>query len=175
VASLDTTSSTLNLIRRLNDQGIEFVVIGGIAAIVHGSARVTYDLDVCAPVDHGTCVKVVTAVSDLHPRFRSRPDLPVVTPDNSNLRDLKNLYLRTDEIMLDVLGEVAGVGTFADCLRESEMLDFHGIQCRVLKLEALLRAKKAAGRDKDLMAIPELEALLRLQSAASQQPPPQER
>jgi predicted nucleotidyltransferase len=156
--------STLNLLRRLTDQGIEFVVIGGIAANVHGSPRTTYDLDICAPLDHATCVKVITAVGDLHPKFRTRPDLPVVTPDNPNLRGLKNLYLRTDSIMLDILGEVAGVGDFAACERESEWIDFQGIRCRILKLDALIRAKRAAGRNKDLLAIPELEALLKMRS-----------
>lgn len=156
----DTMSSTLSLLRRLKDQGVEFVVVGGIAANVHGAPRTTYDLDVCAPLDHETCVRIVTAVSDLHPKFRTRPDLPVVTPDHPQLHGLKNLYLRTDAIMLDVLGEVSGIGDFAACERESEWIDFRGLRCRVLKLEALIRSKRAAGRNKDLLVIPELEALL---------------
>jgi predicted nucleotidyltransferase len=154
--------STLNLLRRLTDEGIEFVVIGGIAANVHGSPRPTYDLDICAPLDHATCVRIITAVSDLHPKFRTRPDLPVVTPDNLNLVGLKNLYLRTDAIMLDVLGDVAGVGDFSVCQKESDWIDFRGLRCRVLKLDALIRAKRAAGRNKNLLALPELEALLKM-------------
>ncbi len=165
MASPDTTNSTLNLLRRLTDQGIDFVVVGGVAANVHGSARATFDLDVCAPLDHATCVKIVNAVSDLHPRFRSRPDLPVVTPDNPNLRGLKNLYLRTDAIVLDVLGDVSGVGDFSACNRESDWIDFQSLRCRVLKLDALIRAKRAAGRSKDLLALPELEALLKMRPA----------
>jgi hypothetical protein len=132
----------------------------------------TFDLDVCAPLDHKTCVKIVTAVSDLHPRFRTTPDLPVVTPDHPQLHGLKNLYLRTDALMIDVLGEVSGIGDFAACDRESEWVDFRGLKCRVLKLEALIRSKRAAGRDKDLMAIPELEALLPANRVASLNKPP---
>ena len=166
MASPDTMISTLNLLRRLMDRQIEFVVIGGIAANVHGSPRTTYDLDICAPMDHATCMKIVTAVSDLHPKFRTRPDLPVVTPDNPNLNGLKNLYLRTDMIMLDVLGDVAGVGDFSHCERDSEWIDFQGLSCRILKLEALIRAKQAAGRNKDLLAIPELEAILKMRATS---------
>jgi predicted nucleotidyltransferase len=157
-------TSTRNLLQRLSDRNIDFVVIGGIAAVIHGSPRATFDLDVCAVPDHATCVNIVTAVSDLHPKFRMRPDLPVVTPDNPNLRGLKNLYLRTDLMMLDVLGEVAGVGDFAACANESEWVDFRGLRCRVLRLESLIRAKKAAGRNKDLLALPELEVLLNRRS-----------
>lgn len=165
MASPDTMISTLNLLQRLTDQQIEFVVIGGIAANVHGSPRATYDLDICAPMDHATCVEIVTAVSDLHPKFRTRPDLPVVTPENLNLIGLKKLYLRTDTIMLDVLGDVAGVGDFSDCDRESEWIDFRGLSCRILKLDALIRAKRAAGRNKDLVALPELEAILKMRAS----------
>lgn len=164
MASTDTTISTLNLLRRLTDRGIEFVVIGGVAANVHGSPRTTFDLDICASLDHSTCVKVIEAVSDLHPKFRTRPDLPVITPDNPNLKGLKNLYLRTDSIMLDVLGDVAGVGDFAACAKEADWIDFQGLRCRILKLDALIRAKRAAGRNKDLIAIPELEELLKMRA-----------
>ena len=167
MASPDTTTSTLNLLRRLKDQQVDFVVIGGIAANVHGSPRTTFDLDICAPLDHDTCVRIVTAVSDLHPKFRTRPDLPVITPDNPNLRGLKNLYLRTDPIMLDVLGDVSGIGDFTACDLESEWIDFRGLACRVLKLDALIRSKRAAGRTKDLLAVPELEALLKLRPTGS--------
>ena len=171
MASPDTMSSTLNLLQRLKNHGVEFVVVGGIAANVHGSPRITFDLDVCAPLSHEMCVKIVTAVGDLHPKFRTRPDLPVVTADNPNLHGLKNLYLRTDLIMLDVLGEVSGVGDFAACNRESEWIDFQGIKCRILRLDSLIRAKRAAGRQKDLLAVPELEALLELRRPSPPEQP----
>ena len=164
MASPDTMASTLNLLRRLKDRGIDFVVIGGVAATVHGSARLTYDLDICAKLDHATCISIVEAVGDLHPKFRSRPDLPDVTPDNPNLRGLNNLYLRTDWIMFDILGDVPGVGDLAACEQESEWVDLKGLRCRVLRLDALIRAKRTAGRQKDLVALPELEALLKMRS-----------
>jgi hypothetical protein len=155
-------TSILNLLHRLKSQDVDFVVIGGVAANLHGSARATFDLDICAPLDHGTCVRIVSAVNDLHPKFRSRPDLPDVTVDNPNLHGLKNLYLRTDAMPLDVLGEVAGIGDFAACAGESSTVQLSGDAVRVLNLEALIRAKKAAGRQKDLLTVIELEALRNL-------------
>jgi hypothetical protein len=145
--------------------------VGGIAATAHGSPRFTFDLDVCAPLDHQHAVKIIEVLRDLHPRFRMRPDLPVVTPDNANLRGLKNLYLTTDEGQLDVLGEVSGVGDFAAVAAESVLIDFQGIPCRVLDLDALIRSKMAAGRTKDKLAVPELEALRKLRTEGSSEPP----
>jgi hypothetical protein len=163
---------TQNLLQLLSENGVEFVVIGGVAAVAHGSARVTYDLDICAPLDHENAIRIVRAVSDLNPRFRMRPDLPVVTPDNPNLRGLKNLYLRTALGPLDVLGEVSGVGPYSAVAAESTEMEFEGVKCRVLDLDALIRAKTAAGREKDRMAIPELEMIRRLKAQPRAEQPP---
>ena len=63
--------SELNsLLQRLSDAGIEFVVVGGVAAVLHGSSMVTRDLDVCAPLSGTTLEKLREALSDLHPVHR---------------------------------------------------------------------------------------------------------
>src|SRR5437588_6418433 len=123
--------STLPLIRRLNEHGVDFIVIGGVAAVAHGSALITNDLDICASLDHPNAVKIITALADLHPRFRMRPDLPIVTVDSPNLRGLKNLYLKTDEGQLDILGEVTGIGDFAALAPAAVRMDLGGVICRV--------------------------------------------
>ena len=151
-----------DLLRRLNEGGVRYVIVGGIAAITHGSLRHTYDLDICAPLDHDNVVRIIRALAGTHPRWRMCPDLPEISPDNPMLRGLRNLYLVTDLGPLDVLGELPGVGTVEDAERRSEEAHFHGIKCRVIDLDALIAAKSFANRPKDQPALRELEAIREL-------------
>jgi hypothetical protein len=64
---------TPDLLRRLNDHGVNYIVIGGVAAIAHGSARITEDLDVGASLSRENAVRIVTSLSDLNPRWHTRP------------------------------------------------------------------------------------------------------
>jgi hypothetical protein len=86
----------LRLIPRLRDAGVEFVVIGGVAAAFHGVEAATMDLDIVARMSLENLQRLINALSDIRPKFRMRPDLPVVTADNYNLKGIKNLYLITD-------------------------------------------------------------------------------
>jgi hypothetical protein len=157
---------TLALLKRLNDAGLEFVIIGGVAAIVHGSARMTEDLDVCAPVDDDYVLRVIRLFADVRPRWRMRPDLPILTEGSLNIRGLKNIYLRTDIGQLDVLGELPGVGTYHEIRGRTQVDDMFGMPCRVLNIETLIEAKRFANRPKDLPAIQELELIRRMKNGA---------
>jgi hypothetical protein len=168
--------STLPLIRRLNDHGVEFVVIGGLAAIAHGSARLTYDVDVCASMGQDNVRKIITALADLHPKWRMRPDLPTVTLDSPQLRGIKNIYLKTDLGQIDLLGEVDGVGDYDAVVKASVPMTLdRGLSCRVLELDALIIAKHAANRPKDRVAVVELEVIRernkRMPPAGARPPP----
>jgi hypothetical protein len=69
-----------------------------------------------------------------------------------------NFTLNISRGAIDVLGEIAG-GTYDDLLPHSVMLELYGVRCRCLDLQALIHAKRAAGRPKDFDAIAELEAI----------------
>lgn len=75
------------------------------------------------------------------------------------LRSGTNFTLTTDIGDIDLLGEVTGVGSYPDAFAASVVMPLYGIECRVLTLDSLIAAKRAAGRTKDLLALPELEAL----------------
>ena len=158
----------VDLLRRLNDGGVQYVVIGGVAAIVHGSARITEDLDIFAPLDHANAVAIIRALGGVHPRWRHRPDLPVITPDNPQLQGLKNMYLVCDLGQLDVLGEVPEAGSYAEVAARAAKVDFRGIPVPVVDLDTLITIKRAVGREKDVRILPELELLRRLRSEKDQ-------
>lgn len=147
------------LLRRLMEQNVEFVVIGGVCGVLHGVALVTMDLDICCRFSRDNLRRIETAVRDLRPRHRLTANrLPLELTDELCDR-LKNLYLTTDLGALDCLGEVSGLGDYEQVLRQSVTHQMSFGQLRILSLDALIQAKEAVGREKDLYAARMLRAL----------------
>jgi len=151
----------LALLTRLIQNEVEFCVIGGIAAIYYGSSLITHDLDVAAPLDELNIPRIIRALDGTHPRFRMHPARPPLPDEPQRLKGFRNLCLATDIGVIDILGEVTGVGDSADVISQSQAVEVEpGLTCRVLRLEALIAAKRAAGRPKDLRAVAELTVIL---------------
>jgi hypothetical protein len=147
------------LLRNLLAADVEFILVGGVAGNVHGSARATYDVDVVYRRSADNLVRLVQALSPSRPYLRGAPaGLPFVF-DVGTLRRGLNFTLTTSSGDIDLLGEVTGAGTYDDLLPESDLVPLFGLNCRCASLDALIRMKRAAGRPKDLEAIAELEAL----------------
>jgi len=139
--------------------GVEFIVIGGAAATIHGSARVTRDVDIVYRRTAENLRRMVDALSPYSPYLRGAPaGLPFLW-DESTLRRGLNFTLTTSIGDLDLLGEVTGGGNFEALLAHSSPVQAFGIECLCLNLDKLIQVKRAAGRPKDLEAIAELEAL----------------
>ena len=151
--------TTLDILRRLSEYGTDFVVIGGTAGVAHGSSLVTEDLEVCVPLTHENVSRILAALADLNPRWRMPPSRPPVPLDASKLAGFKNLYILSDWGQVDFLSEITGIGDYAEVSRRSVTLDISGRPCRVLSLDALIEAKRAMGRPKDIQAAIELEAI----------------
>src|SRR5690349_14298239 len=100
------------ILKRLSDNGVEYVLIGGMAAVVHGSSVGTQDVDVLAPMTDENLCRIHAALKQINPRFRMRPDNMPLWDDPERLRGIKNLNLATDLGVIDVLGELTGVGSF---------------------------------------------------------------
>lgn len=147
------------LIQRLCDADIEFVIVGGFAAVLHGSSFVTRDLDVCAVLTHENVQKLRDAFRELHPVHRLTPQRLSFLDNPDPGVEVRNLYLRTDIGPLDVLSSIKGVGDFKRVLAQSAEVELFGRPCRVISLDDLIRAKEALGREKDLLAAKELRGI----------------
>ncbi len=154
------------LIRRLSEHDVEFVLIGGLAMIVHGSAAITKDLDVCYRRTPDNIVAVTSALADIHPYLRGAPAGLPFRFDPPTIQAGLNFTLLTDLGDVDLLGEVSGVGGYDQAVAQAVERELYGVTVRVLSLDGLIAAKKAAGRGKDQTHLLELEELKKLRDAA---------
>jgi predicted nucleotidyltransferase len=142
--------------------GVRFVVVGGVAATLHGSARLTNDLDLCYDPAPDNLEALARLLRSWHAYLREvEPGLPF-TLDVHALRTTPIMTLVTDLGNLDLLDRVQGLGGYAEVLAASERVQLERIEFRALTLSALIAAKKATGRPKDREHVIELEALLAL-------------
>ena len=139
---------------------VQFIVIGGGAAIAHGLARLTYDVDVVYARDPQNIRNLCAALQNHNPYLRGAPPGLPFSFDEQTVKSGLNFTLTTSLGDLDLLREVTGGGRYEDLLPFSEELTVFQVKCRFVTLERLIQLKRAAGRPKDLEVIAELQALL---------------
>ena len=147
------------LLRALGGAGVEFIVVGGAAATAHGSARLTLDLDVVYRRTPDNIARLVESLAALRPYLRGAPPGLPFRWDIATVARGLNFTLTTDVGAIDLLGEIAGNGTFEALVDDSQWTALFGVNCLCLSLDRLIQVKRAAGRVKDLEVIAELEAI----------------
>lgn len=139
---------------------VEFILVGGAAANVHGSARLTQDVDVVYRRSRENVARLTAALAPFHPYLRGAPPgLPFRWDAETVWRGL-NFTLTTDLGPVDALGEITGGGGYDALLAHTVEIEAFGQRIRCIDIRKLIDVKRAAGRPKDLEAIAELEALL---------------
>jgi predicted nucleotidyltransferase len=152
-------SDLQKLLLRLADASVEFVLVGGYAAMLHGSSMLTRDLDVCIALTPATIERLRMVLGDTHPWHRmTAPRISFLDEPRDGVA-LSNLYLSTDLGTLDLLGSITGVGDYARVARDAVDVELFGRRLRAISLDDLIRAKEALGRDKDLITAKELRAI----------------
>jgi hypothetical protein len=147
------------LLTALWQHEVAFIVVGGAAAIAHGSARLTQDLDVVYLRTAANLDRLAAALADHKPYLRGVPlGLPFIWDAATLARGL-NFTLVTSLGDIDLLGEIPGGGTYEELVADAVELQVFGMRCLCLSLPQLIRAKRAAGRPRDLEALAELEAI----------------
>ncbi|MEO5588634.1 MAG: hypothetical protein ABIS03_03530 [Gemmatimonadaceae bacterium] len=147
------------LLSALHRPGVEYIIIGGVAATVHGSSRLTQDVDICYERTDANLDRLVRALRPLKPYLRGAPRGLPFEWSAATLRAGLNFTLTTTSGDIDLLGEVTGGGPYSRLIDHTIGVMLFGHKTRVLNLEWLIATKRAAGRPRDLEAIAELEAL----------------
>jgi predicted nucleotidyltransferase len=145
---------------------VRFVLIGGVAATIHGSARLTNVIDLCYDTAPDNIDRLVALLVEWQAYLRGvEPGLPFIL-DARTLRTTPVLTLTTTMGAIDLLDRVPGVGAYAEAVAASEEVELGSTIFRTLTLEALIASKQAVRRKKDLEHLVELEAILAMRRAA---------
>ncbi len=147
------------ILERLNREQVEYVLVGGLAAVVYGVPLVTRDVDICIPFTEQNLVRLEKALADLNPFHRQTPQRLPFSVAEDFPRGLKNMYLHTDLGVLDCLGEIKGVGSYEEVRRQSVIADLPIGPCRILNLAALIESKQALDRMQDKLALVHLREI----------------
>ncbi|HUP61347.1 MAG TPA: hypothetical protein VNA69_13100 [Thermoanaerobaculia bacterium] len=147
------------ILNGLRSTEVSFVIVGGVAATVHGSTRLTSDVDIVYERSISNIERLVKALAPLNPYLRGAPPGLPFRFDVETVRRGLNFTLTTDAGPVDVLGEITGVGDYGAVLAASEDVLLYGATYRCINLDALIVSKRAAGRPKDLEAVAELELI----------------
>ncbi|MFN8581983.1 MAG: hypothetical protein U0163_13555 [Gemmatimonadaceae bacterium] len=147
------------LLGALDRGGVEFIIVGGIAARIHGSARVTQDIDIVYARSDENLKRLWKSLRPLEPYLRGAPPGLPFEWSVATLRAGLNFTLTTKAGDIDLLGEIVGGGRYEDLQPHSVVVRAFRHDTQVLDLPWLIRVKRAAGRPKDLESIAELEAL----------------
>jgi predicted nucleotidyltransferase len=154
------TTDYARVLKTLTDGGVEFVLIGGVAANLHGSARATFDVDVVYSRGRANIARLVKSLAPFRPYLRGAPPGLPFQFDEATIRNGLNFTLDTTLGDIDVLGEVAGGGNYSQLLPNTVEMEAFGIVCKCVTLERLIQLKRAAGRPKDFESLAELQLLL---------------
>jgi predicted nucleotidyltransferase len=146
----------------LAERGVRFVLIGGFAAVVHGSPYLTVDVDIVPKRSHDNLERLSAALRDMHARVWTE-EVPEGVPfghDAASLGQIDVLNLVTDHGRLDVTLTPAGTRGYDDLERDAVRLTILGVEVDVASLADVIRSKEAAGREKDRLMLPVLRRIL---------------
>ena len=150
------------LLACLTGRGVDYVVIGGIGAVLWGSPRNTFDLDVCPATDRGNLEALGKALVELEARLRGIEDDVPFSPDPRTLDQVELLTLDTVAGPLDIIMRPHGVPAYERLRKGATRVDLGDISVLVASIDDLIAMKRAAGRLKDEVDVEELEAIQRL-------------
>lgn len=155
-----TSQGFQRILEVLDAHRVEYVLVGGVAAVLRGAPVTTFDLDALIKIDADNAARMLEVLRVLGARFRERRDLQ---PTLADLSAGGHLLLITDSGPFDVLGFIAGGKRYEDVVAAAPSMQVGKLSIRVLSIDALLEDKKALGRDKDLPMVRLLEAVKRRQ------------
>ena len=147
------------LLRVLTEGGVDFIIVGGFAATLHGSSTPTRDLDLVYSRQGQNLDRLVRVLAPRSPYLRGAPPGLPFRWDRRTVEHGLNFTLSTDLGALDLLGEIAGGGDYGNLLPHTQEVTLFGVHCRCLGLDKLIEVKRAAGRPRDLQAVADLESL----------------
>jgi hypothetical protein len=148
-----------SLLEILAQADVQFILIGGVAANLHGSARATFDIDIVYARTARNLAAISSALLPLATYLRGAPPGLPFRLDEETLANGLNFTLTTPLGDLDLWGEVAGGGTYENLIGDSVWAEIDDLRIRCATVDQLIILKNAAGRPKDFESVAELRAI----------------
>ena len=152
------------LLRALVDHGVRFVLIGGFAAVYHGAAHLTFDIDITPDTSAENLTRLSSALTEVHASIRTEGEVLPFAHDGASLGRASLWNLTTPHGDVDITFVPSGTQGYADLHRDASRDEVLGIEIEIASLADVIRSKEAAGRPKDHLALPSLRKLLEEQS-----------
>ena len=149
------------ILRLLNKHEVEYIVVGGVAAVIQGAPVTTFDLDALVRLSEGNADRLMLALGELDARYREHET--EINPTKEDILAGGHLLLLTRAGPLDVLGFIGDGNRYEDLVSHSEKVPMTIGTFRVLDLDELIRQKKSSDRPKDRAMLELLEEVLRQQ------------
>ncbi|MBI2340673.1 MAG: nucleotidyltransferase [Deltaproteobacteria bacterium] len=147
------------LLKLLVHSPIEFVLVGGFAAVLHGCNQTTRDIDICIVYSPEQIRLIRNLLGPHHPRHRTETAKRSFLDTPEDLSTVQDYHLITDLGPLDIINHVEGIGGYYDLLKNSKEIEMYGGTCHLISIEDLIKSKKALGRHRDMVTAMELEAI----------------
>ena len=154
-------NSLTEIILRLADASVEFVLVGGLAAVAQGAPITTFDVDIVHKRTDDNIDRLVETLLALGAHYRGRPGGQRLPPNKQALRGTGHSLFMTDLGPLDALGEIEGHRSYQDLVDQAVTISIAERDVRVLSLKMLVQLKRESTHPKDQLALPILEATLR--------------
>jgi hypothetical protein len=168
-----TDRSFREILDALFEHRVECIIIGGVALMLHGSTRLTVDIDILYKRSRENIRRLVDAIKPFAPKLRLAQNLaPIDFPfDEHTIWNGANFTLWTLDFDIDLLSQTEDLPSYEAVLPESEVIETNGNRTfRILSLDALLRIKTRLNRVKDQLALPEIEALIEIRDLGRERP-----
>jgi hypothetical protein len=160
------TASPTRLLAALTDGGVDFVVIGGIAVVLHGHIRTTRDLDITYDTDPANLDALGQVLVGLDARLRGVTEVVPFVPDGRTLRVAELLTLETAAGSLDLLAAPPGAPAYTELKANAEQIELEERTVYLASINDMVAMKRAAGRPRDLEDIEALEEIRRIRADA---------
>jgi predicted nucleotidyltransferase len=143
---------------------VEFIIVGGLAAVLEGVPIFTVDLDILHRPTAANTERLLRALEEIHARYRD-PAGRLILPDATRLRTNRFNLLSTDLGPLDVLGNLGEGFAYENLSQRTHTYELEDLRVRVLELAGVIELKERANRDKDRAVLPILRHTLEMKSA----------
>ena len=154
-------SDLTTLLARLAASGVDFVLVGGLAAVAQGAPITTFDVDIVHARDPDNIDRLLGFLAQVGARYRGRPGADPLPPSRAALEGPGHSLFMTDLGPLDALGTIEDGLSYPDLLPDALELEVGEHRVRVWSLAAIVRWKRASSHPKDQRVLPILEEVLR--------------